>query len=74
MDSSDKRPTNQFRGEVDDITFNEKYAHHVCHPHYDALVVKAMKANNNVHGMLVDNESSVDILYYQALQRMGLKV
>ena len=32
-----------------------------------------MMANNNVHRILVDNGSSVDILYYQAFQKMGLK-
>ena len=30
-------------------------------------------ANNNMHKILVDNGSSVDILYYQAFQKMGLK-
>ena len=30
-------------------------------------------ANNNVHMILVDNGSSVDILYYQAFQKIGLK-
>ena len=30
-------------------------------------------ANNNVYKTLVDNGSSVDILYYQAFQRMGLR-
>ena len=59
---------------MDDITFNDKDAHHVRHPHYDTLVIKAMIANNNVHKMLVDNGSFVDFLYYQAFQRMGLKV
>ena len=33
-----------------------------------------MMANNKVHKILVDNGSSVDILYYQAFQKMGLKV
>ena len=33
-----------------------------------------MVANNNVHRTLVDNKSSVDILYFQACERMGLKV
>ena len=73
-DSSDNRPAKQLRGEVDDITFSERDTHHVRHPHCDALVIKAMIANNNVQRMLVDNRSSVDILYYQAFQRMGLKV
>ena len=72
--SSDKRPTKQFREEIDDITFSVREAHHVRHPYCDALVIKAMIANNNVHKMLVDNGSSVDILYFQAFERMGLKV
>ena len=33
-----------------------------------------MIANNNIHKMLVDNGSFVDILYYQVFQRMGLKI
>ena len=33
-----------------------------------------MITNNNVHRILVDNGSSVDILYFQAFERMGLKV
>ena len=33
-----------------------------------------MVANNNVPRILVHNRSSVDILYYQAFQKMGLKV
>ena len=59
---------------MDDITFSERDAHHVRHPHYDALVIKEMIANNNMHKILVDNRSSVDILYLQAFKRMGLKV
>ena len=62
--SPDKRPAKQIRGEVEDITFSEKGTCHVCHPHCDALVIKAMIANNNVHRSLVDNGSSVDILYF----------
>ena len=73
-DSLDKRPTKQHMGDLDDITFSEKDAHHVSHPHCDALVIKAMIANNNVHRILVDNGSSVDILYYKAFERMRLKV
>ena len=59
---------------MEDITFSEKDARHIRHPHYDALVIKAMVANNNVHRILVDNGSSVDILYFQAFEKMGLKV
>ena len=60
------------RGEAEDTTFSERDAPHIRHPYYDALVVKAMIANNNVHRILVDNGSSVDILYFQAFERMGL--
>ena len=63
MDSLNKQPAKKFREEADNITFSERDAHHARHPHI--LVVKAMIAYNNVHRMLVDNRSSVDILYYQ---------
>ena len=33
-----------------------------------------MIANNNLHRILIDNGSSVDILYFQAFERIGLKV
>ena len=69
----DKRPAKQYKGENDDITFKESDAHLVHHPHCDALVVKAMMANNSVYKILVDNGSSVDILYYQVFKSMGLK-
>ena len=64
----------QFKGENNDINFNDRDPRHIHHPHYDALVITAMVANNNVCRFLVDNGSFVDILYYQAFQRMGLKV
>ena len=66
-------PRSNKKRENDDITFKENDAHLVHQPHYDALVIKAMVANNNVYRILVDNESSVDILYYQAFKRMGLR-
>ena len=71
--SLNKRPAKQFREEVDNITFSDRDAHHIRHPHCDALVIMAMEANN-IHNILVDNGSSVDILYYQEFQKMGLKV
>ena len=49
-------------------------ARHIRHPYCDVLVVKAMVVNHNVHRILVDNGSSVDILYFQEYERMGLKV
>ena len=70
--SPDKRLAKQLRGETKDITFSDKDTRNVHHPHCDALVIKAMIANNNVHRILVDNGSSMDILYFQAIKRMGL--
>ena len=72
--SLDKWSAKKLRGELDDVTFSEKDTCHVRHLHCDAVVIKAMIANNNVHRILVDNGSSVDILYFQAFKRMGLKV
>ena len=69
----DKRPAKQYKGEDGDITFKKSDANLVHHPHCDALVIKAMMANKNVYRILVDNRSSVVILYYQAFQRMGLR-
>ena len=71
--SMDKRPTKQYKGENDDITFKESDAHLVHHPYCVALVIIVMMANNNVYKILVDNGSSDDILYYQTFQRMGLR-
>ena len=59
---------------MDDITYSEREVHHVRHTQYDALVIKAMIANNNVHRMLVDNGCSIDILYFQAFEMIRLKV
>ena len=69
----DKWPAKQFKGENNDITFGESDAHLVHHLHNDALVITAMMANNNIHKILVDNGSSIGILYYQAFQKMGLR-
>ena len=64
VSSLDQQPAKQTRGGTEDITFSERVARHVRHPHFDALVIKAMMANNDVHRILVNNGSSVDILYF----------
>ena len=69
----DRWPTKQYKKKDDDITFEESDVNLIHHPPCDALVIKAMMANNNVYRILGDNGSLVDILYYQAFQRMGLK-
>ena len=42
------------------------------HPHTDALVIAARVENSNVHKMLVDDGSAVDIIYLDTYKRMGL--
>ena len=54
------------------IGFSEEDTRRLHHPHDDALVVSVWVGDYNVHQMLVDNGSSVDILYYPAFQQMGI--
>ena len=50
------------------IGFTEEDAQRLHHPHNNALVVSIRVEDYNTHRVLVDNESSVDILYYPAFQ------
>ena len=54
------------------IGFLEEDARRLHHPHDDALVVSIRIEDYNMHRVLVDNESSADILYYPAFQQMGI--
>ena len=46
------------------IGFSEEDAKQLHHPHDDTLVINLSIADFNTQSMLVDNGSSVDILYY----------
>ena len=48
------------------IGFSKEDARRLHHPHDDALVISVRVGDYNVHRMLVDNGSSIDILYYPA--------
>ena len=50
------------------VGFSEENARRLHHPHDDALVVNIRMGDYNVHRVLVDNGSSVDILYYPVFQ------
>ena len=54
------------------IGFSEEDARRLHHPHDDALVVSVRVEDYNMRRMLVDNDSSADILYYPAFQQMGI--
>ena len=55
------------------IGFIEKDAQRLHHLHNDALMVSIRVGDYNTHWVLVDNESSADILYYSAFQPMRIE-
>ena len=54
------------------ITFIDKDARRVHHPHDDMIVITLLIANYITKRVLIDNGSSADILYYPAFQQMSL--
>ncbi|XP_030970751.1 uncharacterized protein LOC115991148 [Quercus lobata] len=52
--------------------FSEDDAWRLYHPHDDALVVSLQKRDYKMHRVLVDNGSSIDIMYYPAFQQMRI--
>ena len=54
------------------ITFTDKDASRIHHPHDDAIVITLLVADYSTRRVLVDNGSSADILYYPAFQQMNL--
>ena len=54
------------------IGFSEEDARRLHHPHDDALVISIRVGDYNMHRVMVDNGSSIDILYYPAFQQMRI--
>ena len=54
------------------ITFTNENAERIHHPYDDAIVITLLIAYYTTRKVLVDNGSSVDILYYPAFQQMRL--
>ena len=48
------------------ITFMDKDIERVYHPHDDAIIIILLIADYTTRRVLVDNESSADILYHPA--------
>ncbi|XP_065623514.1 uncharacterized protein LOC136064949 [Quercus suber] len=63
---------NTTRMESPIIGFSEEDARRLHYPHDDELVVSIRVGDYNVHRVLIDKGSSVDILYYPAFQQMGI--
>ena len=66
------RPTKQAQRELEDIFFRKFDARWIHHPYTNALVITARVANSNIHRLMVDDGSSVDILHLSAYKRIGL--
>ena len=54
------------------ITFSDSDLEGCQHPHDDPLVVRAIVANTTVHWVLIDNGSSIDIIFASAFDKMGI--
>ena len=54
------------------ITFTDEDAERITHPYDDAIVITLFITDYTTRRVLVDNGSSVDILYYHAFQKMRL--
>ena len=61
MHRIDECPVKSARQELEEVVFTKVDARWVHHPHSDVLVIIAKVTNSNVHRMLVDNGSVVDI-------------
>lgn len=57
---------------VQAITFTKKEVAKVVQPHNDALVLTLKFSNYNVHRILVDNESLIDVYFRLAYNQMSL--
>ena len=54
------------------ITFSDSDMEDCKHPHDDPLVIRVVVANKTIHRVLVDNGSSVDIIFASAFDKMGI--
>ncbi|XP_075665950.1 uncharacterized protein LOC142635726 [Castanea sativa] len=52
--------------------FSKEDARRLHYPHDDALIVSIQVGYYNTHRVLIDNESSADILYYLVFQQMRI--
>ena len=55
------------------ITFSDSDMEGCQHPHDDPLVIRVVVANKTVHRVLIDNGSSIDIIFTSAFEKMGIE-
>ena len=55
------------------ITFSDSDLEGCQHPHDDPLVIREVMANKTIHRVLVDNGSSIDIIFASAFDKMGFE-
>ena len=72
MHRTEEQPTKNTQQELENILFTKADVGWAHRPHIDALVITIRVANNNVHKLLVNDGSTVDIIYLNAYKRMGL--
>ena len=54
------------------ITFSDADLEGCQHPHDDPLVIRAIVTNKIVHRVLINNGSSVDIIFASTFDKMGI--
>ncbi|KAL2516786.1 Ribonuclease H [Abeliophyllum distichum] len=58
--------------DAEKLSFSEKDASHVLQPHSDVLVITIPVSGVNIHRTLVDDGSSVNILYLRTFKQMDI--
>ena len=65
-------PMKMPKNDEPDIVFSERDGRGIRQPHDDPLVIMLRVEELNIHRVLIDNGSSVDIIYLPAFQQMKL--